>query len=185
MRVYFRAGIFIAGIVVMSLFSQMSYASTPGKFAFIDFEKVFNDYYRTQEENAKLQNEKTQKEEEGQLIVDEINKLKEEAELLSDEAQKTKNNQIRQKIAELKTFEKEARALLVEKRNTLWKDIFADIKSFVAELAKKEGYTAVFDEKALLFFDPKYDITETVLQELNKSKQQPQQQAPAPQQQQK
>jgi len=141
---------------------------TKVKFGFVDFEKVFNEYYKTKEGNAVLEKEKLAKEDEGRKLVESVNQMRKEAELLSQNAKEEKGDEIRVKIRELKEFTELTRRDLIKKRNEMWKSIFEEIRQLVKKKGKKEGYTLIFDDKALLFKSNSLDITDEIIRELNK-----------------
>lgn len=138
------------------------------KIGYVDFEKVFNEYHKTKEGNEILNKEKVAKEDEGKKLVDVINKMRQEAELLSQDAKKKKEEEIKQKIKELREFTELTRRDLIKKRNDMWKGIFEDIRAVVQEKGKNEEYSLIFDDKALLFKLDGLDLTEEVIQVLNK-----------------
>ncbi len=155
--------------VVLSLILCGGVATAQGiKVGYVDLEKVFNDYYRTQEENAKLQDVQKAKKAEADRLVSEINKLKEEAELLSDDAKKGKEAVVNQKIKELRDYEKDTVQEIRDKLLALRKDILDTISKVVEEKGKKEGYTMVMVSDVLIYKDPTLDMTGDVLKVLNK-----------------
>ncbi len=138
------------------------------KIGYVNFEKAFNEYYKTKEGNAILAKEKSAKEDEGRKLVDQVNKMRKEAELLSQESKKEKEESIRIKIRELKEFTEISRQSLVKKRNEMWKDIFEEIRQVVKKKAEKEDYTVIFDDKALLYKMDGLDLTDEIIRDLNK-----------------
>lgn len=138
------------------------------KIGYVNFEKAFNEYYKTKEGNAILAKEKSAKEDEGRKLVDQVNKMRKEAELLSQEAKKEKEDEIREKIRELKEFTEISRNGLVQKRNEMWKDIFAEIRKVIEKKAEDEEFTVIFDDKALLYKMDGLDLTDEIISELNK-----------------
>lgn len=138
------------------------------KIGYVNFEKAFNEYYKTKEGNAILAKEKSAKEDEGRKLVDQVNKMRKEAELLSQEAKKEKETEIREKIRELKEFTEISRQGLVQKRNEMWKKIFEEIRAVIKVKAEKEEFTLIFDDKALLYKMESLDLTDEIIRELNK-----------------
>jgi len=138
------------------------------KIGSVDFEKVFNEYHKTKKGNEVLAKEKTAKEDEGRKLVESVNQMRKEAELLSQDAKKKKEEEIRGKIRELKEFTEITRRDLLKKRNQMWKKIFEEIRDVVQKKGKKEGYTMIYDEKALLYKDESLDMTDEIIRELNK-----------------
>jgi len=172
-----KAGL-AGGILFVALVSALTFPSSGRgkdnrsysevKIGYVDFEKVFNEYHKTKSGNEILNKEKSAKEDEGKKLVDSINKMRQEAELLSQEAKKKKEEEIKQKIRELREFSEITRRDLLKKRNDMWKDIFDEIRNVVEAKGKKEGFTVIFDDKALLYKTEGMDLTDEVIQTLNK-----------------
>jgi len=139
-------------------------------FGYVDFEKVFNEYHKTKAEDARLKAELEKKKKEFDAKRDEINKLRDSMELLGEDARKEKENNLREKIGELSALRKDTEERLLEERNKKWLEIYNEIKEVVAEYGKKQKYTFVFDDKALIYKLDKYDITDKVVEILNKTR---------------
>ena len=99
-----RYRIIIISAVMFMFLAGMGISAADQKIGFVDFEKVFNSYKRTRDENQKLQRVKEEKEKTAQGLIDEINKLKAEAEILSDEAKKKAEKEIMEKLRNLRDF---------------------------------------------------------------------------------
>lgn len=168
-----KKGIWLGALAAALMFPSLGVAKDNRSFSemkigYVDFEKVFNEYHKTKEGNEILNKEKAAKEDEGKKMVDAVNKMRQEAELLSQEAKKKKEEQIKEKIRELREFSEITRRDLLKKRNDMWKTIFDEIRTVVQEKGKKEGYTVIFDDKALLYKLDGMDLTDEVIQSLNK-----------------
>ncbi|HRZ86871.1 MAG TPA: OmpH family outer membrane protein [bacterium] len=151
---------FVCGIAAKSHAAEM-------KLGYIDMEKVFNEYEKTKTANAKLQDEQKKKRSDAEKMVTDINKLKEESELLSDDAKKGKEAMIKEKIKELRDYEKDTVNEIRDKLLSLRKEILDEITKIVDEKGKKEGYTYIFISDVMIFKDKAGDITEDVLKTLN------------------
>lgn len=158
-------------VVLAGLFmlSGLAY-SADYKFGYADFEKIFNEYYKTKAEDAKLKAELDKKKTELEAKREEINKLRDSAELLGEEAKKEKQKEIANKIKELRELQKQAEEGLMEERNKKWLEIFGEIKGAAAKYGKEKGYTFIFDDKALVYKTEGFDITEELIKILNKGK---------------
>ena len=88
--------------------------------------------------------------------------------MLSGDAKKKKEDEIKDKIKELREFSEITRNDLLKKRNDMWKAIFDEIKAVVQDKGKKEEYTLIFDDKALLYKIDGMDLTDEIIQILNK-----------------
>ena len=149
------------------------------KIGYIDLEKAFNEYYRTKVENGKLQDVQKAKKVEADKMVSDINKLKEEAELLSDDAKKSKEAVVKEKITELRNYERDTVQEIRDKLLGLRKEILDSITKVVEEKGKKEGYTFIFVSDVIIYKEPGLDLTEELIKILNKGHEQAAAAAPA------
>ena len=138
------------------------------KIGYVDLEKAFNEFYRTKEENGKLQDLQKSKKSEADRMISEINKLKEEAELLSDDAKKSKEAVVKDKIKELRDYEKDTVQEIRDKLLSLRKDILDSITGVIGEKGKKEGYTFIFVSDVLVYKEQGLDMTDELIKQLNK-----------------
>ncbi len=139
------------------------------KFGYIDFEKAFNEYGRTKTEDARLKKELEGAEAELEKQAFEISKMRDQLELLGEEARKEKEEDLRKKIQDLNKQRTDKRKELVEARNAKWLEIYDEIKNVTAEYGKNNGYTYIFDDKALIYKQADADVTGDVIKILNKT----------------
>ncbi len=139
-----------------------------GKYAYVDVAKVFDQYQKTKDNDKLLQQAGKKKEQERDVLVNEIRQLKDELLLLSDEAKAKKQDVLQGQVKKLSDFDRDTRQALGEDRNKVVQDIFKDIDNTVQRYGERKGLELVFNERALLYHNPKMDITQDVLNELNK-----------------
>jgi outer membrane protein len=137
------------------------------RFACVNLEKVFNEYQKTKDEEEKLTAEGKQKQAQIDAKLKEIDKLKGEMDLLSDKEKEKKKKELDKKMDELRQFDRQARADLMRKRDTIIREILDEIDQGIQEYAKSKGYTIIFNSKALLYKQDKLDITDEVIKYLN------------------
>ena len=140
-----------------------------GKYGFVDVAKVFDEYQKTKENDRVLQEAGKKKEEERDSFVREIRQMKDELALLADDAKAKKQEALSKKIKELQDFDTDTRQALGEQRNGVVREIFKDIDDTVQALGQKKGLDFVFNDRALLYRNPKYDMTREVADHLNKN----------------
>ena len=167
---------FMVGLIV-----NAARADLVVKVGYVDLERIFHGYEKTQELEAKLEieNKADQKMliERRQMIEKEIDKLKEELEtqdlMLSESAKEEKRGEIEDRIEELDEF-----SLYIEQRNQereakytdgVLKDLQAKLPSIIKSVAEKEGYRFVFDLRSLFYVTPEeeFDLTDKVIAQLN------------------
>lgn len=159
-----KVGLFSVGLFFMAM---SVLGAQEMKLGYVDVEKVFNEYEVTKQNDAKLKEEGKAKTAERTALVDEIKKLKDESELLSEDARKEKDAVIEQKLKALRDFDEKTKNELRNKRDFLLKKIFDDIRVTIEEVGKAEGYSLIFNDRALLFKTESYDITNLVIQKVN------------------
>ena len=157
---------FIILIMFTFLLTSVSYAEI--KFGYVDFVKVFNNYKKTISTEKDLEKKGEKKQKEHDKMVTQVRKLKDKFELASDAEKDKLQNQINEKIRELQAFDQEASKELLKEKDDAAKEIIKEFDELVKEIGKKEGYTLIFNERMILYGQDSYDLTENVLNELNK-----------------
>jgi len=137
------------------------------KIGFVDFEKVFNNFKKTREENQKLQRYKEEKEKEAQSHLEEINRLKAESEILSPEARESTQKKIRQKLRDLRDYTEDSKKELLDERNIIFKKITDDIREVIRKMGEDGNFTLILDDKALFYKKSALDMTLQVIEKLN------------------
>ncbi len=158
-------------ILVSSFFAcaVLSAADLPTevKMGFVDFEKVFNSYKKTRDENQKLQRYKEEKEKSLQTLIDEINNLKAEQEILSVEAKLKAEKNIKDKLREVRDFREDINQDLLDKRNVVFQKITNEIRAVIEAKGKQDQFTLIMDDKALFYKESALDLTQSVMELLN------------------
>ena len=149
------------------IFMTMGLHAEDMKFGYVDVEAVFNDYSVTKENDEKLKAEGLAKADERDQMVEEIKKLKEEAELLSEDARREKEAEIEEKIKGLREFDERTKSDLRSKRDLLLKNIFNEIRDAIEARGEKDGYTFIFNDRALLYKTEGHDLTQQISDDLN------------------
>jgi len=139
------------------------------KIAYVDLSKIFDGYQKTKEFDAVLQSEGEafQKQRDGmvQKIQDAQNKL----DLMKDSEKVTMQEQIEKQKNDVIAFDKEKRSQLAKRRDDKVREILAEIQGIVSNLAKKEGYTYVLNDRVMIYGDSQFNVTDAVLKTLNDS----------------
>ena len=165
-----RGMILAAGIIGLMLgtASNRLFAADPERYAYVDVGKVFDEYQKTKDNDRLLQQDGKKKEQERDAIVTEIRQMKDELALLNDEARQKKQDKLEAKVRELQDFDQQAKKELGDKRAEVVKEIFKDIDDTVQHIGQANGMDYIFNDRALIYHNPKYDMTRQVLDELNK-----------------
>ena len=160
------------------------------KIVFIDLEKVFNGFYKTQLAKSKVEVQQQDIEAEKKVMADEmtamtteLDALKKEARdtTLTDEIRDSKRMLYEEKLLKLRTKQKEIEDFTTRRQQQIQlqvtrmsQTIMDEIRQTVVEYAKAEGFMAVVDNSArraaigvFVYTHPDAEITETILKELN------------------
>jgi len=181
---YTLPGLLLATLLCSSAMGQ-------GRIATIDMRKVFDNYWKTKQARLSIEEDKAEKEKDHTTMVNEWKKLKEEYQAAqagaSDQAVSADEREKRQKQAEEKlkkvkeseeglvSFEKTARSTYEERIRRMHDNILDEIRNVLAAKAKAAGYALVLDAAGdsvngipvVLFSSGEFDITATVLEQLN------------------
>lgn len=139
------------------------------KVGYVDVTKVFDGYQKTKDNDVTLQEAGKKKEEERDALVHEVRRLKDEQALLAENAREKKQEEVDAKIRELQEYDAAARRELGEERNKKVREIFKDIDDTVQRFGEKKGYDLILNDRVLLYRSAALDVTEEVLNELNRS----------------
>lgn len=180
-------GIFIMIFAVTALSAAESL-----KIAVVDMARIFDDYYKTRIVQSQLEEQQSVYRTHVTAMNEEYNKLQEEYKVLLDAAQnitlkeaerQEKAAEASKKLAEVKQKERDINQYLTEKsrqfkelEDTKRTEITAEILGEVQRRATVDGYDIVLDYSgkttsslaSVVFFKPNLDITDAVLEELNR-----------------
>lgn len=164
------------------------------KFAFVDLDKAFNEFYKTKLADAQLKTQAEEFKTERKKLVDDFKKLQEGFDKLREEAQNTALNEdvrsakkaeaeeklveIREQESKIRRFDESRQKQLDEQSRRMRNRLVEEIQEVVRAYARKDNVLAVIDSSAnslngvplVVYSDPKRDITAAVIDELNKGK---------------
>jgi Skp family chaperone for outer membrane proteins len=164
-------------------------ASLAGKIVFVDVEDAINGCKRTKELKEKLQKEYADKKKQCQDEMKQINDDADELQLLSQQSAefKTKQRQLRIRALTNDIDSKANDANTDDSLGALYKEVYDKIRAELAKMGQEEGWAAVLvvnrkelqasGEKAVtaaiggrtvMWFDPTLDVTDRLLERLNK-----------------
>jgi Skp family chaperone for outer membrane proteins len=137
------------------------------KVAYVNVDKLFDDYQKTLDLNGKLDEEIAARQADREQMVEEVRRLKDELVLIADENKKEKQDQIDAKIRDLQQFDEKTRDELSEKRNEYMREILVELDEEVKKYGSEKGYDFIYNGRLLLYQNPKYDVTDEVLKKIN------------------
>jgi outer membrane protein len=184
-------GKIIPALLLVSLLSGSAYAQ--GRLATVDLRKLFDGYWKTKKADAQLKERASEMEKEHKSMLDDWKKGKEDYsslladannQVLSPEERDKRKKSAEDKLKQLKetedtisTYERQARTTLDEQKKRMRDSILDEIKVAITSKAKAAGYAMVIDTAAesvnttpvVLYCNNENDVTQTVLEELNKN----------------
>jgi len=170
------------------------HAQTGPKILVVDLTKLFDNYWKSQEQKATLQadaekarEQAAQLQKEGNALVEEFKELDEqsknptataEAKAKAQADAQKKYDEIQQKRTELNSFAQNAQSTLRQRSQTFKTLMIGEISKAAVDIAKNRGATFLLDKSGptllgvsnILHSDPSLDITDDVLAEINKDR---------------
>jgi outer membrane protein len=182
----------LLAVAAVALTGASAQAQSSPKILVVDLAKLFDNHWKTKEQNAKLKADEAKAQEQlgqitkdGNALVEQFKELDEQsknptatAEAKSKaqaDAQK-KYEEIQQKRAEEQQFVQNTRNTLQQRFQTFKTLMLDEITKTAVEIAKKKGATFLLDKSGptlvgvsnILYFDPSLDITDEVMVQVNK-----------------
>ncbi len=163
---------------LLFLISAFSVSQAQIKLGYIDSQKILAQYQEAIDAQNQLEQIRNQYQAEYEAKVREYQALAQEIEsqslLLSEEKKKEKLRELQTKATEIDKFKFEKLnpegGEFYKKNQELFQPIIKKINDIITRIGAEEEYDMVFDASsgALLHALPKYDLTERILEELNK-----------------
>lgn len=155
------------GIVfILTLLVSLAYGVD--KFASVDIIRIASEYNKAKDYQKNLENKinvyNTQRDEK----VNDIKQFQDKMNLLSDKEKEAKQAELEAKVKALQDFDREQQTDLRKEDLELNQKIAEDIKRVIEQYAQKQGYTLVFDARVLAYQTKGIDITDKIIQTLNK-----------------
>ena len=138
------------------------------KFAYVDLSRLFSEYAKTKEYDKTLTEKQNNYRTEIDKKTNEVKQFQDKINLLSDKEKEAKKDEFETKIKALQDFERQKLTDLRKEQDESMKEIFKDIEEAVKKYAEKEGYTLVFNDRVFVYQTKNMDITDKVMDILNK-----------------
>lgn len=164
--------------------SLIAQAQPALKLAIVDMQKLYETYWKTIENKAKFQADEQRAQDDvakmnsdGLALVEAYKALNEQASnpALTAEAKskaqadaQKKGQEIQAKQQEVQTYMQNVQRSLQQRVQNFNSLMVEEISKVSADVGKRKGATLVLD-KAVVYFDPAYDITDEVAKELAKT----------------
>jgi outer membrane protein len=153
--------------IVFSLIPCMAEAKEL-KVGYVDLRRAFHEYEKAQTLDAELNEFAESTQAKRDTMVENITKLRDEAELLSETARQQKQQEMNIRIQELQEFDRDSRQIILERKDNLFREVIDDIQKIVTDKGTKGGYDYILDSRNIMYAADKYDLTQEVIDVLNK-----------------
>ena len=139
------------------------------KIAYVDLSKVFDGYQKTKAFDAVLQSEGEVFQRERDAMIQKIQDAQGKLNLMNDAQKTAMQADIEKQKNDVVAYDKEKRTELAKKRDDKVREILAEIQKIVSNLANREGYAYVLNDRVMIYGDPQFNVTDVVLKTLNDS----------------
>jgi outer membrane protein len=165
MKMKRAATVLCAAVLCLGLVSPLFAAD---KFAYVDLSRLFAEYGKTKDYDKVLTDKEGAYSAEREKKVSEIKQFQDKLNLLSDKEKETKKTDLEGRVKTLQDYDRQRQTDLRKEQDEKMKEILKDIENTVKQVAEKEGYTMVFNDRVLVYQNKTMDITDKVLDILSK-----------------
>ena len=137
------------------------------KLAFVDLSRVFDNYQKTKDSDVVLQKDSQTFQQERDKMIEKIRDAQGKLALLKESEKQKIQADIDKQKSDLIEYDKQKRTELAKARDEKVREILLEIEKNVSEMAKKEGYDMIFNDRVLVYGDQTMNLTEKVLKGLN------------------
>jgi outer membrane protein len=171
------AALLISGFLAVFLCAPSGAQEFQVKIGYVDSQRIFDEYRETQEAERLYKQEVDRWKAEAAAKEQEIVKLREELQaqslMLSEEKQREKKLELDRKLEDYQNFVAEIfgeDGTAARRNKELTQPIVDKINRILEQLSEAEGYSLVFDiaNANIVYAKKDFDLTERVLEELNK-----------------
>ena len=164
-------------IILLAVFFVFTIPAMAQKLAYVQSQRILAEYQEYVDVQNKLNEIRNGYDQEYQKMVKEYNDMIEEIDsqslLLSPEKKQEKMKQAQEKALAIERYKYEKlgpEGELYKKSMEFTKPIIEKINKLIADIGEQEGYDFIFDASsgALVHALPKYDITDLIIEKLNK-----------------
>ncbi|MBN1912865.1 MAG: OmpH family outer membrane protein [Candidatus Omnitrophica bacterium] len=163
-----KTGITVLGVIFGMLLAGSVLAAD--KFAYVDLGRIFSEYSKTKDYDKVLGDKENEYSSEREKKINEIKQYQDKMNLMNDKEKESKKPDLEKKIKSLQDYDRDQQTELRKEQNEKLKEISKDVEEAIKKYAEKEGYTFVFDDRILVYQTKSMEITDKVIDILNKGK---------------
>ena len=159
-------GIFLWAVFCVAL--TFGIAQAADKIGAVDVMRIASEYNKAKDYNKVIESKANAVDSEIEKKVNEIKQLQDKIGLLSDKEKEAKRPEFESKVKALQEFKRQKEMDLRKQDLENSKILADDIRNTISQYAGKEGYTIVLDDRSMIFQGKGYDITDKIIDILNK-----------------
>ena len=163
------AAVLCGCLAVFSLFLFATSAQAADKFGYIDLSRTFSEYSKTKGYDKALSDKEKAYTDERDKKVAELKALQDKVNLLNDTEREAKKGELDSKMKSFQDSDRQKQDELRKEQDEKMKEILKDIEVAVKKYAEKEGYTMVFNDRVLVYQNKALEITNQIIEDLNKA----------------
>ncbi|CAM4266793.1 OmpH family outer membrane protein [Acinetobacter pragensis] len=159
---------FFGGAVALSML-MTSVAHAAG-YGIVDLEKIVEQSAYIKQQNASMQQQIKPQTAKIESLTKELEALQQRAQQganLSDAEKKTMTQQYQTKLQELNTLQQKVQGTVESSIQALNRTMDSRIKQAAEQLRKENSLDVVLNKNSALAYDPKYDLTDKMIQKVN------------------
>jgi outer membrane protein len=154
------------GLMVSPLLGRFAESATPGgpKIGIVDMERVMSETGAGKRASAAFDADRKKKQAEldksQKDLQDAAKALDKQSAVLKPDVLAAKKGELEKQYVALQQTYVKLEKYLSEKRTELIQTLLKQASPIIAEMAKSEGFTVIFDQNAAVWVDPAIDLTE-------------------------
>jgi Skp family chaperone for outer membrane proteins len=154
--------------VTIFLLGASGTAQAADKFGYVSIERVGDAYLKANDYMKKLDEKEAGYTSEIEKKKNEVKQFQDKVNLLSDKEKEAKAPELEAKIKSLQDFVRQKQSDLRKEQIDKTIELSKDIKEAINKCAEKENFTLIFDAAALAYQPKGMDITDKIIDILNK-----------------
>jgi len=153
---------------IFGLFLSTGIVQAADKLAYIDLSRTFSEYNKTKGYDKTLSDKEKAYTEERDKKVADLKAFQDKLNLLNDKEREAKKDDLAAKVKAFQDYDRQKQTELRKEQDERMKEILKDIEGAVKKYSEKEGYTFVFNDRVLVYQNKSMDITNQIVDILNK-----------------
>ncbi len=138
------------------------------KVGYVDLRRAFFEYEKAQQLDAEITEFAEANQDKRDTMIREITRMRDELEIMSEEARRARQLELDEMVRELQQFDMQSREVILERKDNFFREVMDDIQAVVVSKGDAGGYDYILDSRNIMYANEEYDLTQEVIQELNR-----------------